>query len=167
MMRHLLAILALPFMVVVVLPTLIVGSERRMDTRWPLEWPAALIPWGFGLVLWLGGFLLSAWCVRLFAQVGRGTLAPWDPPERLVIAGPYLRVRNPMISGVVGMLLGEAVALGSALLLALAGGFWLLNHLYFVISEEPGLRRRFGDTYGAYKTNVPRWVPRWTPWQQA
>jgi protein-S-isoprenylcysteine O-methyltransferase Ste14 len=163
-MRRLLAILALPFMVVVVVPTLVVWTARDWDTRWPLEWPEALIPWGFGLALWLGGFILSAWCVRLFARVGRGTLAPWAPTRRLVVVGPYRHVRNPMISGVLAMLLGESVGLGSAFLLAWAAGFWLLNHLYFVASEEPGLLRRFGEAYQRYRAEVPRWVPRWSPW---
>ena len=89
MVRHLLSILALPFMVVVVVPALLVWTTSDWDSRWPLEGPVALIPWGFGLALWLGGFLLAAWCIGLFARVGRGTLAPWDPPQQLVIVGPY------------------------------------------------------------------------------
>jgi len=162
--RHLTAILALPFMVVAVVPTAIVLFAREWDTRWTLEWPAVLIPWGFGAALLLGGFLLWAWCAWLFARVGRGTLAPWDPTQRLVVVGPYRHVRNPMISGVLAMLLGESLILGSALVLAWTVAFWLLNHLWFVGSEEPGLRRRFGEAYQRYQAHVPRWVPRWSPW---
>jgi len=115
----------------------------------------------------IAGFLLWAWCVSLFARVGRGTLAPWDPTRKLVAIGPYRYVRNPMITGAVTMLLGEALYFGSALLLAWAAAFWLINHIYFLASEEPGLRRRFGDDYGRYATNVPRWIPRLTPWNDA
>jgi protein-S-isoprenylcysteine O-methyltransferase Ste14 len=69
-----------------------------------------------------------------------------------------------MISGVLAMLLAESALFGSARLFAWAAGFWLLNHVYFQLSEEPGLRRRFGDDYARYCAAVPRWVPRRTPW---
>ncbi|MEZ4517046.1 MAG: methyltransferase [Chloroflexota bacterium] len=74
-------------------------------------------------------------------------------------------MRNPMISAVITILLGEALLLGSWTIAALALGFLLLNTVYFVFSEEPGLEKRFGEEYVEYKANVPRWVPRMTPWQ--
>ena len=61
----------------------------------------------------MAGFALWVWTVRLFARIGRGTLAPWDPTERLVVEGPYAHVRNPMITGVLAVLLGEALIFGS------------------------------------------------------
>jgi protein-S-isoprenylcysteine O-methyltransferase Ste14 len=33
-----------------------------------------------------------------------------------------------------------------------------------VYVEEPGLEKRFGESYREYKRNVPRWIPRWRPW---
>jgi protein-S-isoprenylcysteine O-methyltransferase Ste14 len=42
-----------------------------------------------------------------------------------------------------------------------------VNHVYFITSEEPGLYKRFGDEYLEYKKNVPRWIPRLTPWSRA
>jgi protein-S-isoprenylcysteine O-methyltransferase Ste14 len=69
-----------------------------------------------------------------------------------------------MISGVVAMLLAESLWLGSILLLSWALGFWLLNHIYFLGSEQPGLLRRFGEPYRRYRANVPRWLPRRSPW---
>jgi protein-S-isoprenylcysteine O-methyltransferase Ste14 len=71
-----------------------------------------------------------------------------------------------MISGVVAMLL-EGLCLGSILLLTWAIGFWLLNHVYFLVSEEPGLLRQFGESYRRYRANVPRWIPRRSPWIEA
>ena len=110
------------------------------------------------------GLALFTWCVALFARVGRGTLAPWDPTKQLVVVGPYRHVRNPMITGVATMLAGEALFFHSARI-----GYWLLlflaiNQVYFLLLEEPGLLARFGDDYARYRAAVPRWVPRWRGW---
>jgi protein-S-isoprenylcysteine O-methyltransferase Ste14 len=80
------------------------------------------------------------------------------------VEGPYRHVRNPMITAVVTVLAGEAALFGSVPLLFWCLAFFGLNHLFFVAHEEPGLVRRFGDDYLAYRDNVPRWVPRGTPW---
>lgn len=108
------------------------------------------------------GWALVAWTVLLFARRGRGTLAPWNPPRRLVTEGPFAHVRNPMISGVALAIIGTAVATGSLRVAYWALTFVGVNHLYFVAFEEPGLRRRFGAEYLAYAAEVPRWVPRWS-----
>jgi len=99
--------------------------------------------------------------VVLFARIGEGTLAPWDPTRRLVAVGPYAYVRNPMISGVAAMLTGEALLFRSLALAGWAAAFIAVNHAYFLLAEEPGLERRFGAAYAEYKQRVPRWLPRW------
>jgi protein-S-isoprenylcysteine O-methyltransferase Ste14 len=158
LLRHLTAILLLPVVAVVVVPVWLLTAFTAIDTRWSGLWLA-------GAALFACGLALFVWCVSLFARVGQGTLAPWDPTRRLVAVGPYRHVRNPMISGVAGMLLGEALTFGSWIVALWALAFVLVNHIYFLVSEEPGLARRFGESYGAYKRNVPRWLPRWTPWE--
>ena len=95
---------------------------------------------------------------------GKGTLAPWDPPRRLVVRGPYAYVRNPMISGVVFVLFGEALLLLSRPHLEWALLFLLINAVYIPLLEEPLLRERFGDEYREYSRHVPRLMPRLTPW---
>ncbi len=45
-----------------------------------------------------------------------------------------------------------------------AAVFFAINAVYFPLSEEPGLRRRFGDEYDEYARNVPRWIPRLRRW---
>jgi protein-S-isoprenylcysteine O-methyltransferase Ste14 len=60
----------------------------------------------------LGSTLMIA-TIRLFASVGKGALAPWEPPEKLVAQGVYRYVRNPMISGVIFVLLGESLLTAS------------------------------------------------------
>ena len=163
-LRHILAILLLPFMAVIVLPAWLSHAFASYDTRW--TGTAALTWMGYiagVLFVWLG-FTLFAWCLNLFAIVGQGTLAPWDPPKRFVAVGPYRYVRNPMISGVLMMLIGQSLFWGSLVITLWAMTFFLINHTYFILLEEPGLENRFGESYINYKANVPRWVPRLSPW---
>jgi len=103
--------------------------------------------------------------ISSFIKIGKGTLAPWTPTKRLVIAGPYKYVRNPMIMAVLVILLGEALALRSQNILIWAGTFFVVNTIYFILFEEPNLEQRFGNDYQEYKRNVSRWLPRLTPYQ--
>jgi protein-S-isoprenylcysteine O-methyltransferase Ste14 len=159
-LRHLLAILFLPGMVVGVVPYWLLTAFEAADTRWSDGSFTMGLGQLFGAIFIIAGLGLFIWCVSLFAKVGQGTLAPWDPTHNLVAAGPYHFVRNPMISGVALLLIGDALFWGSWVLGGWAGLFVLINHLYFVFSEEPGLEKRFGEPYRVYKDNVPRWVPR-------
>src|SRR5689334_10838469 len=117
-----------------------------------------------GALVAAAGLAMLVWTVTLFIRVGRGTLAPWDPTRRLVVRGPYAHVRNPMITGVLAILIGQAIAFGAWPLWEWAAAFLVINHVYFVASEEPGLGRRFGAEYDEYKRNVPRWMPRVRAW---
>lgn len=159
-LRHLLAILALPVVMAGVVPrwllTRYASIDSRLATDSPLFWPLR----GLGAMLLLAGFLLFCWCVTLFARVGQGTLAPWDPTQRLVAVGPYRFMRNPMISGVSAVLAGLALFTGSWVLALWFLIFVAFNFMYFVLVEEPGLEARFGEPYREYKTRVPRWIPR-------
>lgn len=164
LLRHLISILLLPCTVVVVVPYTLLHRAAQVAPPGGsalAKWPQASV----GAALFLGGCVLFAWTVGLFAWQGRGTLAPWDPTKQLVATGPYRHVRNPMISGVLLMLVGEALFWGSRSIAAWALVFLIVNHVYFVVSEEPGLERRFGEPYRTYKTQVPRWVPRLRPWR--
>ena len=118
-----------------------------------------------GLALLAAGLVFAVWTTRLFVTKGRGTPAPWAPPQRLVVRGPYRHVRNPMITSVIVMLGGESLLLGSWPLAGWMLVFFLLLTFSFVRFEEPDLERRFGDEYRRYKANVPRWIPRAMPWE--
>ena len=160
LLRHLFAILVLPVVMAVVVPSWLLTRYALVDSRWsadsPLVWP-----WrGIGALLLLAGFLLFAWCVTLFARVGQGTLAPWDPTKRLVAVGPYRYVRNPKITGVATVLAGWAAFTGSWVLALWLVVFVAFNSAYFMLVEEPGLEHRFGAPYREYKARVPRWIPR-------
>lgn len=166
-LRHLLAILMLPFVVVVIVPRWLLRVYETSDTHWASGTVAASAGHIAGVVVFIAGFGLFAWCLSLFARVGQGTLAPWDPTRRLVAVGPYQYVRNPMISGVLTMLLGEALLHGSRVIAIWAATFLVINQIYFMLIEEPGLERRFGAAYLEYKSAVPRWIPRTTPWKDS
>ena len=162
LVRHLLSIALLPFVVVVLVPRWLLMGDAGNDTLASARMPAATRI--AGAVLFAAGLALFVWCVTLFARVGRGTLAPWDPTRRLVVVGPYRHVRNPMITAVCTMLAGEALFFLSARI-----GEWLLlfaavNHAYFLLLEEPGLDARFGEEYARYRAAVPRWIPRRRAW---
>ena len=150
------AFLLLPFTATVVVPLLILAWTGEADVWWGS---------GVGLVLIAVGLAFVVWTIRLFSTIGDGTLAPWDPTTKLVVRGPYLHVRNPMISGVAFVLAGEAVALRSTALLLWFAAFVVVNAVYIPLVEEPGLRRRFAEDYEAYCANVPRWLPRLRPWK--
>jgi protein-S-isoprenylcysteine O-methyltransferase Ste14 len=106
------------------------------------------------------GVLLYAWCVLAFAVIGRGTPGLWDAPRRVVAAGPYGWVRNPIYVAALIIVAGEAWLFLSPALLAYAAALAVAFHLIVVGYEEPRLRRRFGDQYLAYRRSVSRWIPR-------
>ena len=134
------------------------------DVGWELPGLAAGLPVIVGVAAIGAGVRLIFDTIFLFATSGKGTLAPWDPTRSLVVEGPYRRVRNPMITGVGLVLLGEAALFGSPAILAELGVFALANALWMPLVEEPGLVRRFGEEYLEYRGAVPRWIPRREPW---
>lgn len=160
--RHVLAIAILPGTVAVVVPILIArGSSTELAVR---ESAGARLLQIAGLIVLAAGVLLFVASLRRFASDGQGTLAPWDPPRRLVVQGPYRFVRNPMISGVLLTLAGEALVLTSRPHGAWALLFFAINGIYIPLFEEPMLAQKFGDAYREYCRHVPRLVPRLRPW---
>jgi len=125
-----------------------------------------MIPLFAGACIIIVGLVLAGWTIWLFATNGRGTPAPWDPPQRLVVNGPYRHVRNPMISGILCILVGEALMFMSAGLLIWVIAFFTINAVYIPSFEESALEQRFGDEYTEYKRNVPRWIPRCKAWRR-
>ena len=161
--RHLLAIAVLPFSVTVLIP---VWLARRSDIPLAVGSDAREIAGqSLGAVLLGLGLLLFGATFRKFDRDGQGTLAPWDPPRRLVVRGPYAYVRNPMISGVLLVLFGEALVLLSRPHLEWALLFFAINAVYIPLLEEPRLRERFREEYREYCRHVPRLLPRLQPWR--
>jgi protein-S-isoprenylcysteine O-methyltransferase Ste14 len=163
--RHLASIAALPFVVTVIVP---LWLARRNNVSLRLGTTGQdIVAQNAGVLLIAFGVFLFGSSLRRFATEGQGTLAPWDPPRTLVIRGPYRYVRNPMISGVLFILFGEALLLLSRQHLGWALIFLAMNVLLIPLFEEPGLRQRFGAPYVEYCRNVPRLFPRLRPWEPA
>ena len=124
--------------------------------------PAGDVQFVAGAGVMLIGLIVMGHTIASFIRIGRGTLAPWSPTRKLVVTGMYAYVRNPMILGVIIVLLGEALAFASWRVLAWAVIVFVLNTLYFMYAEEPGLEKRFGEEYRRYRRRVPRWLPHFT-----
>lgn len=158
------AIFILPGTVLVYIPALLVWltQETSVAARFP---PDTAFVWLAGSLFAAAGLTLMIWTMRLFAVAGGGgTPAPWDPIKKFVVLGPYRYMRNPMLMGVNFVLVGEAILLQSIPILLWMITFVILNTVYFVLSEEPQLEKRFGEAYRDYKRHVPRWIPRLSPY---
>ena len=157
--RQVCAIAILPGTVAVFVPAVILFTRQSASS---LTLRLGLAVAGSALIVL--GLVLIVQTIRLFSSIGEGTLAPWDPTQKLVVRGVYQFVRNPMISGVMSILLGEAALFASPALLWWFVGVASVNMIYIPLWEERGLERRFCDAYLEYKRNVPRWIPRLKPW---
>ncbi len=144
--KALAAFLVLPGTVALLIPWLLspVGAEVR---------PVGLLPLGLGVALLL-------WSVWAFYSAGRGTLAPWSPPERLVTTGPYRLSRNPMYVAVIVILIGWALLFSSTTLWIYAALVTVAFQLRIIFGEEPWLAQRHGEEWRAYRVRVPRWILR-------
>jgi protein-S-isoprenylcysteine O-methyltransferase Ste14 len=133
----------------------------RVLAWWGVTRPAVIgVPQVAAMIIGATGAAVALWCIFTFATIGKGTPAPFDPPRRLVIRGPYRFVRNPMYIGAGLALASAALFFESLPLLGYAALFFLATHVFVVLYEEPTLRRTFGQDYEAYCRQVSRWWPR-------
>ena len=140
--RILLAFIVLPVTVTVFIPILLHTCMSPLLTGPLFHFPGQVI---VAVVLALVGITLLYSTNLLFAKEGRGTLAPWAAPEKLVIKGPYRYMRQPMIAGVMLILTGELFYLASWASLIWFFLFVIANLIYIPLLEEKKLEQRFGD----------------------
>jgi protein-S-isoprenylcysteine O-methyltransferase Ste14 len=142
-----LAFLALPGVFGFLLPGLLAFSGRGRAPFYPI-----------GLVPFVVGSGLLCWCAVEFYRAGRGTLAPWAPPVKLVVTGPYRWSRNPMYLAVMSILAGWAAMFSSGNVLVYAAVFAIAVHIRVVAVEEPFLARTHGAGWTSYSSTVRRWL---------
>lgn len=161
------AVVILPGTALVYVPGLIIWFTR--NTAYSIDFPPEnVFGWAGVIILTVPGLVLMGWTVRLFASLGGGgSPAPWDPIQNFIVTGPYLYVRNPMLTGVLLAQAAMAMFFQSWPLAIWMVFFFCLNTVYFKFSEEPGLEKRYGEPYQAYCRNVNRWVPRFSPYGQS
>jgi protein-S-isoprenylcysteine O-methyltransferase Ste14 len=150
-----------------ILPVTVTGVVPAGIVFATTAWRHTDVVWlGGGALLYGFGLFMLALTTGLFA-VHHGSLAPWNPPTELVVVGPYRYCRNPMITGIYAMLLGETIAFRSAFVGGWALAFILGMSSHILFQEERALRVRFGESYDEYCKNVPRWLPRLVPYEQS
>jgi protein-S-isoprenylcysteine O-methyltransferase Ste14 len=157
-LQYLRDIIIFPFTVTVIIPYFLFNKQQFFL-------PDNIIAKIAGIAFFIAGMFLFLYTNYLFITIAKGTLAPWSPKQNLVIQGPYQYCRNPMISGVLFILISEALYLHSTNILIWACFFFLMNTVYFIKVEEPHLYKNFGEQYKTYKQNVPRWIPKLTPYK--
>ena len=151
----------------VVAPCTVAGLVPWSITDWQLQPPflGLELTRGIGAIMILTGVLGLVDAFARFALQGLGTPAPIAPTRNLVVTGLYRHVRNPIYVAVVAIILGQAVLMGESRLIVYGALLWLAFHVFVVAYEEPTLELTFGSEYEAFRTAVPRWIPRMTPWR--
>jgi protein-S-isoprenylcysteine O-methyltransferase Ste14 len=148
-------------------PCVVAGLVPWWITRWQFQPPFFGLEAGraIGIILIVAGVGGLVDSFARFALQGLGTPAPIAPTRNLVVTGLYRHVRNPMYAAVVAAILGQAILFGDWGLIVYAALAWLACHMFVVAYEEPTLARTFGAQFTAFRANVPRWIPRLTPWE--
>lgn len=150
----------------VLVPCSVAGLVPWWISHWQFRPPffGTELSRALGILLIVAGLpgLLDSF--RRFALDGLGTPAPIAPTRNLVVTGLYRYVRNPMYVAVAAVILGQALLFGDWRVLIYAGIFAVVVHGFVVFYEEPTLADSFGAQFERYRENVPRWIPRLTPW---
>ena len=149
----------LPFNVLVTLPFILnFSNNTQLINEYNIYFKIT------GILILISGILLFTKTVFLFFKFGNGTIAPWDPPKKFIIRGPYRYVRNPMLIGVNLILISEYLILNSLIIFIWSSIFIVINLIYHKFNEEKKLELRFGNSYTEYKKNVSAWIPRIKPY---
>ncbi|MBC7953050.1 MAG: isoprenylcysteine carboxylmethyltransferase family protein [Rhodospirillaceae bacterium] len=141
-------------------PVYMVGAGAVMaalDYWAPL---ARLVPQAW---MWTGalpvavGLGLAAWSALTFRR-HRTSVHPFRRADSLVTVGPFAFSRNPIYLGMALVLLGVAVALGTASPVLIIPIFMAVIDRCIIRDEERMLAETFGDTFTAYAARVRRWL---------
>jgi len=141
-----------PFWFLLALVAMPVIDRLAPGVIW-LGWPWILL----GVVPVALGIWLASWGHRLFVEAGT-TIRPGSESSALVTRGPFRVSRNPMYLGMVLVLIGVGVLLGSAWAFVVVPVFMVLLEVLFIRPEEAMMRVRFGEEFAAYRRRTRRWL---------
>lgn len=110
---------------------------------------------GFGLIIF--GIIINLWTDSLFKKK-QTTVKPYEMPNFFVTSGPFKLSRHPMYLGMMSILLGVAIFLGSLITFAFPIIFIMIMEKRFIPLEEKNLETKFGNQYVDYKKRVRRWI---------
>ena len=127
----------------------------------PVTSESWVVEWGLA-VLTVAIAIASVWLVNAAARrLGK----QWALAARLVEGhtliqdGPYRYVRNPIYTGMFGMLLATGLAAGRWMPLLVAIVLFAAGTYIRIRSEERLLRQAFGSEFEEYARNVPALIP--------
>jgi len=131
-------------------------GEWALHTWFPVvHWPTW--PWRWiGLLFILKGVILAAAARWLYLK-HHTSVRPFTRSDALVTEGPFRFTRNPMYTGMLLVLSGEALLFGSVGPWLVVPAMWWVLHFLFVLKEEEGMRLQFGERYADYCARVRRW----------
>jgi len=135
------------------------GVIPWLMTRWAFQPPLAGIEAG----RWIGALMIAAgltWFASAMSWFAREGVTPYPPIDHVVTTGPYAYSRNPMYSGALMMMAGQALLLGSRGLIFYAVCWFAAFVTFDLAIDDPILVKRFGKTYEDYLASVPAWIPR-------
>lgn len=119
-----------------------------------IDLPYASILAGLVLILGLAMILMAA---AGFNRAETG-IVPFSESTKLVKSGFYRFTRNPMYLGMVMILAGFALALGTLACWIPIPIFISVIQIQFILNEEKFLTDIYGDDYVQYTKQVRRWL---------
>jgi protein-S-isoprenylcysteine O-methyltransferase Ste14 len=132
-------------------------SMTLLHTYFPIAQVAAR-PYSYaGAVLMVIGIGMAGYSAFSFDRAGT-PVVPFEPSTALVTGGFYRITRNPMYLGMVLLLLGFAMFLGTLGAFLPIPVFVLIIQEWFIKGEERFLEEIFGEQYVAFKKRVGRWI---------
>jgi len=111
---------------------------------------------GGGLMILLG-IAVVLWAAWLFNRAGTA-IKPFEESTQMIVSGPYRWSRNPIYLGLVFILFGIGLALGTlSPFLVIPVFVWIIQKR-FISHEEAMLEKRFCAAYAEYKKRIRRWL---------
>ncbi len=148
----------LPVLAGVVIAYLAVQIDRRLPANFwvPITFQTPWL-WDIGVILLVLSTAFTLWARWVLGQLWAGTTMVKEG-HQLRTEGPYRITRNPIYTGLLGMIIGSTLMNGIGILL-FAVLFMFIGFEIKIHSEEALLTKTFGEQYLEYKRRVPQLIP--------